>query len=272
MKIINLNSKYDLSPAQVHYAYSVALNGNNSHPKENDSIVHLMDQIPIYLLGPDSMPLEIPCSHWPSPEVSDRNPEQSGLKSEKPSTEWLGFYQHQSLIHGVDIPSIGLCPERIIECVKNEWELMVLTAKVIIHEFAHAQMRLQPSSNYSPIDEFFEWMEEPIANLITLDHFRNSSEPYRKHYHRQNENQIAHIETDLKPFDYVRDFISRQPDNYRLGLDLYDHHIPWWYWASRKEQFQKRTNEKKAWLKYVKANVGKTDPVKLKQLFEALDK
>jgi hypothetical protein len=249
MKIINLDSKYDLSPAQVHYAYSVALNGNDSHPKENDSIVHLMDEIPIYLLGPDSMP------------------EFGKFKGEKPSTEWLGFYQHQSSIHGVYTPSIGLCPERIAECVETEWELMVLIAKVIIHEFAHAQMRRRGMSNYSPIDEFFEWMEEPIANLITLHHFKNSSRAY---YHGWNENQVAHVETDLKPLDYVQDFISRQPDNYRLGLDLYEHLFYWRFWASKKEQFQKRTNEKNAWLRYVKANVGKTDSVILNQLFDDL--
>ena len=268
MKIINLDSKYDLSPDQVHYAYSVALNGNDSHPIDGESIVHLMDEIPIYLLQPDSMPLALPCSHWRSHEVPDSTPEQSGLESEKPSTEWLGFYQHRSSIHGVDTPSIGICPERIIGCATTEWELMVLIAKVIIHEFAHAQMRLRPSSDYSPIDEFFEWMEEPIANLITLHHFKNSS----RTYHRRNKNPIAHVDTNLKPLDYVRDFISRQPDNYRLGLDLFKHHIPWWWWAARKEQFQTRTNEKNAWLRYVKANVGKTDPVILRQLFEDLDK
>ncbi len=250
MKIINLDSKYDLSPDQVHYAYSVALNGNDSHPIDGESIVHLMDEIPIYLLQPDSMP------------------EFGKFKGEKPSTEWLGFYQHRSSIHGVDTPSIGICPERIIGCATTEWELMVLIAKVIIHEFAHAQMRLRPSSDYSPIDEFFEWMEEPIANLITLHHFKNSS----RTYHRRNKNPIAHVDTNLKPLDYVRDFISRQPDNYRLGLDLFKHHIPWWWWAARKEQFQTRTNEKNAWLRYVKANVGKTDPVILRQLFEDLDK
>ena len=89
-------------------------------------------------------------------------------------------------------------------------------------------------------------------------------------YHRKNENQVAHIETDLKTFDYVRDFITKQPDNYRLGLDLYKHRIRYWRWVLEKNEIQKRTNEKNAWLKYVKANVGRTDPVILEQLFNDL--
>lgn len=251
MKIINLNSRYELSPAQVHYAYSVALNGNDSHHSiANNDIVRLMDEIPIYLLQPDNMP------------------DLVRLEGEKPSTEWLGFYQHQSSIHGVYTPSIGLCPERIAECVETEWELMVLIAKVIIHEFAHAQMRLESRLNYSPIDEFYEWMEEPGANLITLHHFKNSS----RGYHGRNKKQIAHVETDLKPLDYVQDFISRQPNNYRLGLDLYKHKIQFWRWALQKNEIQKRTNEKNAWLEYVKANVGKTDPVILERLLDDLCK
>ena len=237
MKIINLNSKYDLSPAQVHYAYSVALNDHRG------GIVHLMDEIPIYLLHPDSMP------------------ELGGLKGEKPSTEWLGFYKNQTSIHGVHTPSIGLCPERIIECVKTEWELMVLIAKVIIHEFAHAQMRRRGMSNYSPKDEFYEWMEEPCANAITLYHFRDSN---------RRVNQIAHVTPPLEPLDYVQDFILGQPDNYRLGLDLYKHRISYVWWAIKKDEIQKRTNKKNAWLKYVKANVGKTDSVILNQLFDDL--
>ena len=243
MKIINLNSKYDLSPAQVHYAYSVALNGNDFHPIDSGSIVRLMEEIPIYLLHPDSMP------------------ELGGLKGEKPSTEWLGFYKNQTSIHGVRTPSIGLCPERIAGCVKTEWELMVLIAKVIIHEFAHAQMRRRGMSNYSPKDEFYEWMEEPCANAITLYHFRDSN---------RRVNQIAHVTPPLEPLDYVQDFILGQPDNYRLGLDLYKHRISYVWWAIKKDEIQKRTNKKNAWLKYVKANVGKTDSVILNQLFDDL--
>ena len=237
MKIINLNSKYDLSPAQVHYAYSVALNDHRG------GIVHLMDEIPIYLLHPDSMP------------------ELGGLKGEKPSTEWLGFYKNQTSIHGVHTPSIGLCPERIIECVKTEWELMVLIAKVIIHEFAHALMQRLGGANYSPKDEFYEWMEEPCANQITLYHFEHS---------QKNMYQIAHVKSSLKPFGYVQDFISRQPDNYRLGLDLYKHRFGYMLWVHKKDEIQKRTNEKNAWLEYVKANVGRTDSVIISRLINNL--
>ena len=143
---------------------------------------------------------------------------------------------------------------------------MVLTSKVIVHEFAHAKMRLHPSAHYTPTDQFYEWMEEPMANLIALECFSHSG-----HRFGREDRQIAHVTTLLNPFDYVRDFIAGQPDNYRLALDLYDHRVRyWWIWRNQKDDIQKRTNEKQDWLDYVTTHVGNADEPTLRQLFEAL--
>jgi hypothetical protein len=248
MIIINLNSKYDLSAAQVHYVQSIILGDDYHEP--GDSITRLMDEIPIFLLQSDSMP------------------DQERGESNQPPTEWLGFYQHGSCILGVNTPVIGISPERIIQCVGSEEELMLLTAKVIVHEFAHAKMRLHHCSKYTPVDEFYNWMEEPMANLITLEYFNNS-----RHIRGGRYRQTAHVATIHDPFEFVRGFISGQPDNYRLALDLYDNGVRcWWTWCRHKDDIQKRMKEKQDWLDYVKVNVGITEKSKLSQLFEALCK
>lgn len=212
-----------------------------------------METIPVFLLNESSMP-------------EDEELEQNSIR---PATERLGFYQHAANILNIKTPAIGLCPERLIQCSGNEEELMLLTAKVIIHEFAHAKMRLHPAANYGPVDNFYRWMEEPMANLITLECFAQ----FEHGHHRRCGRPLAHVSTAQDPLDYVRDFINGQPDNYRLALDLYDHRVRyWWIWRNDKEGFAKRTPEKQAWLDYVTKFVGKCEPTQLKRLFEALHK
>jgi hypothetical protein len=242
MKVINLNSKFELTQAQISFAESVIICGEDE-PIRGDSISILMNEIPVLLVD-------------------------SETQKEYGNGDILGFYQHSGRILGIEIPVIGLCLEKIINEVKTDEELIILIAKVLIHEFAHAKMALHPNANYYPKDEFYEWMEEPMANLITLEYFENYDRGYK---HRRT--KLAYATTLISPFDYVKDFISKQPANYRLGLDLFEHRVcQWWIWRNEKDNIQKKTNEKQAWLNYVKANVGKTDKVMLDKLFKQLYK
>ena len=103
-------------------------------------------------------------------------------------------------------------------------------------------MKLHPNANYFPIDEFYKWMEEPMANLITLEYFKNFERGY---IYRRSKLKFA--TTLISPLDYVKDFISKQPDNYRLGLDLFEHRVfQWWIWRNQKDKIQKKTKEKKS--------------------------
>jgi hypothetical protein len=241
MKVINLNSRFELTEAQISFAESVIICGEDEPIREDDSISILMNEIPVLL-------------------VDIKTQEEYG------NGDILGFYQHSARILGFEIPVIGLCLEKIINEVKTDEELIILIAKVLIHEFAHAKMKLHPSANYYPIDEFYKWMEEPMANLITLEYFKNYDKGYR---HRRT--KLAYATILISPFDYVKEFISKQPDNYRLGLDLFEHRVfQWWIWRNQKDKIQYKTKEKKDWLDYVKANVGKTDKVMLDKLFEEL--
>ena len=246
MKIINLNSNVELTMAQISFVESIIACGDDKPLRDDDSISFLMNEIPIFLID-------------------------KRTQEEYSNGDLLGFYQHSSRILGTNTPVIGLCLEKIIDQVKSEEELIILIAKVIIHEFAHAKLSLDPRANYHPIDEFYLWMEEPMANLITLEYFRSF-----KYCHRRNRRygiSPAYKKTTILPFDFVKDYISKQPDNYRLGLDLFEKRIwYWWIWRNSKNEIQKKTKEKNDWLNYVKSNVGKTDEKILEKLFEALYK
>lgn len=273
MKVINLNSKFELTQAQISFAESVIICGEDEPIREDDSISLLMNEIPIFLLSPESMPDDYSIYHETvgSKESYPKEENKEYRGEEKPSTEWLGFYQNSYRILNIEKPIIGLCPERIIKCVNSDEELIILIAKIIIHEFAHAKMKLHPRAIYKPIDEFYKWMEEPMANVITLEYFRNFDRCYR--YRRNGGEHFAHVNTSILPFDFVKGFISKQPDNYRLGLDLFEQYVSqWWIWRNQKDEIQKKTKEKQNWLNYVKANVGKTDKKILDRLFDDLYK
>jgi len=241
MKIINLDSKYELTKAQISFAESVIICGEDEPRMRDDSISILMNEIPIFLVSPKT-------------------------QKEFANGDRLGFYQHSARILISNIPIIGLCVEEIINCVNNEEELTILIAKVLIHEFAHAKMRLHPKADYGGRDEFYQWMEESHANLITLFYFRNYEYCIR---HRRKE--FAYATKINSPFQYVKDFIATQPDNYRFALDLFEHRLDRWVsWRNFKSDFAKNTPEKADWLDYVKNNVGNTDRATLERLFDAL--
>jgi len=279
MKIINLDSKIELTPAQVSFAESVIIGGErHTYPIHYSNVSIIMNQIPIFLLAPESMPDENSIvDGWVDVRENHSENDEKEFKHElKPSTEWLGFYSHSNRIMGIETPSIGLCPERIIKCINTDEELCIAIAKVLIHEFAHAAMKDHPNANYTPRDEFYHWMEESMANVLTLEYFHRYNMEFRGRYHSKFEDKSARLReatTIITPFNFVKTFISQQPPNYLLGLDLFQYGFyDWKMWSRLKSNIQHKTNEKKEWLDYVKANVGYADPAILKQLFEALYK
>ncbi len=275
MKVINLNSHYELTPAQISFIESVIYCGERDRPFDNDSISILANKIPIYLLAPENMPDEDSIYRGIANDQSfeSQSKETYYRNDKKPSTEWLGFYQHSYKVLGVNTPIIGLCPERLMNCVNSEEELTYLIAKVIIHELAHAKMKLHPAANYEPVDEFYKWMEEPMANQIALQYFHDFDEIYKYHYgYGRRANFARHI-SPVSPFDYAKTFVSQQPDNYRLGLDLFNNNLYyWWIWRNCQDDINQNLTAKNDWLNYVRANVGKTDKTILHNLFDALHK
>jgi hypothetical protein len=286
MKVINLDSKYDLTQAQISFAESVILLGEYNIGSKDDSISALMEQIPVFLLSPESMFDENSTCDGIGDDIKDHIGWWSGYGKDEvndcqldlidlgfgtrdePPTKWLGFYIHSYRILDTETPIIGLCPERIMKCAHNNEDLMILIAKVLIHELAHARMKPHTSVGYSPIDEFYKWMEEPMANLITLNYFKN----YVDHINNRDV-KFASLKPIVYPFDFVEKFISNQPPNYRLGLDLFKHKVgDWRIWRDRKIDIKIKHKEKDAWLKYVEPNVGRIDEKILDELFKDLHK
>jgi predicted SprT family Zn-dependent metalloprotease len=261
MIVINLNSKFDLSPAQISYAESVIINGDSI---KGIYLKNLINKIPIFLLSPESMPN--------FPTLSPSNFTENALFDNKiinpkyPSTEYLGFYKKKGNILGINKPIIGLCPERIVKYVKDENELIVLLTKVLIHEFAHAKMDPGALKSYKNKDEFYQWMEESMANYITLSIFENFEKKIQEEFL-----SFKSVSTIASPFGFVRNFISKQPDNYKLGLDLFKHDLGHWhFWRDKKQILNKDSSEKQEWLDYVKRNVGRTNKKKLSHYIQFL--
>lgn len=254
MKVINLNSRFELTPAQISFAEAVMIGGDRVPSEREDSFPTLMNELPVFLVD-------------------------EGTQEEYGKGDLLGFYHNSERILGLRTPVIGLCLDRIVKAATTEEELSILIATVLIHEFAHARMDPYPQADYYPIDEFYKWMEEPIANMITLECFDNfDHRRYRFRFRKHKRDDIgihfAHINTHTDPLDFVKRFISTQPDNYRLGLDLFKHRYilhTLRVWPRKKESIQKKTKEKNDWLVYVKEHVGKTDEDTLKKLIDALE-
>ncbi len=248
MKIINIDSKYEITQLQISAAKDIVYFAElHNKPHICDTISRLMRSIPIFLVSPKKMQAIEPIESWHS--------DNGGL----PPTEWLGVYKHSGQLFNYDMPAVFLCPERIRMHAANYKEAALLTAKVIIHEYAHALMHAHPGALYQQSDDFYKWMEEPMANLITLNYFA-VADSYGLSFLDQE-----------SLLGYAKDFISKQPPNYRLGLDLFEHGIQeWWAWRNCKADIEAKTTEKNDWLNYARTNVGKTDKSVLTELFRKL--
>ena len=254
MKIINIDSPVLLTEDQIAFTEKVIRCGEPEGLKY-DSIAVLMEEIPIFLVSRETMD-EIMRMY----ELIDA----------------LGFYMRNFPVAGLrnkkTIRAIGLCPEKIVNCEKeNSQNQMYLIAKVLIHEFAHAKMDLHPNANYTGDKEFYKWMEEPMANLITLQYFERFEENTCYKYKSFSNFQEPKYEGVL---EFVKDFISNQPENYKPGLDLFKHgslENSWNEWRKNKKALSaNKTDEKNEWIEYLKNNHNKTDKQKLKELFKNL--
>jgi hypothetical protein len=223
MKIINLDSKYVPTQAQLSFAENVIEFGEHEPMRSEDSLAVLASEIPIFLVSAKGMD----------------EPDRIGASS---SMDFWGFYWHQFPIGASRMPAIGLCLER-----------MILFAKVLIHELAHAKMRRHPSADYGRPDEFYAWMEEPMANELTLEVF----ECFERNLHS---GEYAASATDQEsvishPMQSVRGFIRSQPPNYQLGLDMFDTGMRgvWWKaWRDYKTHFH--DDFKMEWINYTNSN------------------
>jgi hypothetical protein len=252
MNIINVSSRYTLDPSIVQYAHSIAMSFDlygDKGPFCRDTLTDLLNRIPVMLVNEASMP-QLPGIDF------GVEPEDSVSIIIDP---W-GYYQHAYPITANDrIPVIALCPERIVNhCLGADGSLdaerySILTAMVIIHEYAHAMMALPFGSIGVSYDNFYLWMEEAMANAFTLQCFlaHHRSRAHHQYYVPLNGHRITHITPSLglDPIAVVTEFMIGQPVNYSLGLYLHEQGLGhYWLWSMTKETCNLRPNEKRAWV------------------------
>lgn len=228
MLIVQLNSKHTVPDDHREFARQMISHHDQQIPWSRiypTTITEIMNEVPVFLVD----------------ESTQRESQDSDI---------LGFYCHECKILNASRPVIGLCMERIRAHSTSEEELKMLTTKVLIHEYAHALMAKAPGSDCSQRDPFYRYMEEPLANMITLQYFSHS---------------------DQQAFSYARTFMDGQPDEYKLGANLYDAGIhQWWLWRNRKEQIATLNTDKENWLNYVRDHSqrnGQLDSDALMQLW-----
>lgn len=127
------------------------------------------------------------------------------IEDSAPDTEMLGYYTRASGLY--DQPAIVICPERIERVAQgNDDQTLMLMVKVLIHELAHAVMDAnQEKKLYGKKDAFYHWVEESLANDLTLE--------VLQHY-------------DPRFYDYAKFFIAHQSPAYRLGGVLHNAGLP----------------------------------------------
>lgn len=258
MNIININSRYEITPWQIAFTETLLRFDKESFMSGN-SIYNLSQIIPFYLVDIYTFSLikngNYNINSHLEDEVSRHKLEKEHKKMKPkynkyddvycPETEVYGYYVSKGTHN---IAEIYLCPESIFNHTRNNEELTYLLAKVIIHELAHA---LMDKRDYGQKDEFYKWMEEASANEITLEYFKKFEE---NNYNRAN-SYLRHNNTK-SPYDFIREFILSQPDNYKLGYFLHKNYInQYMWWAINKDEIKQKTKAKADWLDYVKSNI-----------------
>jgi hypothetical protein len=234
MKITNLNSKFDLTPAQISFFESVALNGKSNRMVERP-ISYYLDKIPVFLT--DIPTIDQLKGNEPDPF---ENIDTGTVYEKNYNPDALGLYINEGEVLGVKSPCIVLCVEKIVNWAESEEELIVLIAKVLIHEFAHAVMadEFQAEKNQSR-DTFYVLLEESMANQMTLEYFESFEKDIQRN--KMLSERPAYATTIKNSYEIVKNFVFQQPAQYRLGLFFHTLNcgFHWNSWMKNKSTWQK---------------------------------
>lgn len=214
-----------LTVEQKRFAEKLWATGETLFLKQDDRMAHKM---PIFLVSPETL----------DQYLISNNPQKVNINGErvdfKPGKQHCSCYchpftSHKDAIIGLKQPFVLLCLERIKESAANDNEYKWLIGKHITYEFAHAQM---DQSTYRPIDDFYKWVEDPLANMICLQCF------------------WAYDKGEI--FEFIKQTILNEPDNQRLGWEYFKYNmIDWENWAKNKKEIKGNIESKQTYLFYV---------------------
>jgi len=272
MNIININSSIEITDSQKSFIEDILSSYDNDHKwhyRREDSFHCLSKKIPVFLVNTDIM------DRSKDDEDDHKDDRDNNKHGSKPITEWFGFYTREKSLIFDNTPIIAICPDRIAQHVKTDEEFMFLTAKVIVHEFAHAKMDFRNQNEVyhaknPDYRKFYKWMEESSANRYTLEVFERFTSSCRR---TRSASPFRSKSWGSTLFDYVKNFIQNQPDNYALGLELFKKYPVWELeWENKKSLLDcnARSAEIDAWLRYMQSHYSNIDRDKASLLFEAV--
>jgi hypothetical protein len=274
MHVININSSIDISFSQKLFVKEI-LNYTDDYfyPFHYKRInLNLLEKIPIFLINDKSMKKYDDLFNKRMKQYNEEVRIRENFHPEsnvKPPTELFGFYKRENNEIFEDTPIIVICLERIEEFARNNDEFIFLFTKVLIHELSHAIMDWHKENQlYGNYNTFFYWMEESLANQLTLDIIESSMSNIKYHSNKFHDQFIN------KFVDFVENFIKHQPPAYALGYELYKKRVynNDWRWRREKENLggRKKMKSKKKWLQYVQQNYKSIDRDVIEKLYDEL--
>lgn len=134
MKITNLNSKFDLTPAQISFFESVALNGNSNRMVERP-ISYYLEKIPVLLTDIPTID-QLKGTDEPDPF---ENIDTGTVYEKNYNPDALGLYIHEGEVLGIKSPCIVLCVEKIVNWAEIQTQQRLL--RVVWPEFYTAMSK-----------------------------------------------------------------------------------------------------------------------------------
>ena len=245
MNIININSKYNLTPWQI--AFTKLVLNCEEYNFSNNYLCNLLETIPFYLVNESTFCLIKDGSYHKSKkkENDDEIEKRISTTSNSLDNNTFSYYIRKGL-H--DIPEIYLCPEAILKFTKNEDEVIILLAKVIIYKLAYAFINKE---ELEPKDEFYYWMKEACPIEMTLNYF----DIFGEMYYNSNKFYLNH-QKNVVEFEHTIEFCSTKTEIYKLGFYLFENRFfSYLYWNDYEFTKSDKKIDKEKWLHYLKSEV-----------------
>ena len=161
MNITNINLKYCLNDNEKIFIENILKSSNFIG---SVFLKKILDTTPVFVLNINDFDKKLR-------KLEISFDEENNKKNDRyPAIELLGFYTRKKIEFSEKTPIIVICLEKIVKITSTQQEFLFLTTIVLIHELAHAFMDIEEENTiYGKKDEFFDWMEESIANLMPLE-------------------------------------------------------------------------------------------------------
>ena len=244
MNFKNIDSTYNIAPWQISFTKLILKSDGYSFYR-NDWFAEIIQSHQFYLVNESTFCLVKDGSYHKSKRKEDKIDNRNSIPSISSETDTFSCFIRNGLY---DKPEIYICPEAILKYTKNEEEVMILLAKVLIHELSYADIN---EIEHEPKDEFYNWMKEACAIEMTLNFFKSFEEN-----HFQKDKFYLNHHNIISPFEFITEYCFKKTDIYKLGFYF---HINQFHSYSNWNDYDftksDKKNYKEKWLHYLKSEV-----------------